>query len=62
LTDGLIREAQDLVPGRDQLCFSLSVVFALCVVDCSVNLDSEAMLGTAEIDYERANWVLTAEL
>ena len=42
--NGLVGEAQDLEPGRDQERFSLGVVFSLCKVDCSVKLDGEAVL------------------
>ena len=60
--DGVIGEAQDAVPGGAQERFPLGIVFALCGVNLAVELDDEATIGAAEIDDERPDGVLAAEL
>jgi hypothetical protein len=58
----VIGESQDAIPGRLQNRFALGVLFALLLVNAAVELDGQSTFRAAEIDDERANCMLSAEL
>jgi hypothetical protein len=62
--DGGVWEAEDRVASGGEEGFSLCIVLALGrkAVDGTVKLDDEATVGAAEIDDERADGMLAAEL
>ena len=60
--DFFVSEADDVVAVCLQETGSLGVLFNLFVMDGSVQFDGEADGGTAEVENERADRVLTAEL
>jgi hypothetical protein len=62
VTHLLVAEAQDVISGGGQERLSRGVVFALRGVNRAIELDDQPPLRAAEIDHERADRVLAAEL
>jgi hypothetical protein len=62
VADSVVREAQDAVAGVGEGGAALGVSRLLPSVDRAIELDAEAALDTAEVEDERPDRVLAAEL
>jgi len=58
----LVWESNHPIAGRGEDRLSFGVPILLLRMNLTVQLDYEATLGTAEVDDERTDWVLSAEL
>jgi hypothetical protein len=58
----VIGESQDPIASRLQDRFAFGVLFALLLVNAAVEFDGQSTFWAAEIDDERSDWMLSAEL